>query len=142
LKERREDPIKKTAEHRPVSDGGSYWGGEVYEKVPLWEAVASKYTDHGYRFVPLVTPEWSLLCSLRILFLRRDIPGSVVSAGDLDNRIKTLIDGLRRPLGKNELRGNEAPAEGEDPFYCLLADDKLVSPSGSRIRHAFGPADR
>jgi hypothetical protein len=127
LRERREDPIKATADHRPVSDGGAYWTGEEYEKVPLWEAVARKYTEHGYRFVPLVTPEWSLLCSLKILFLRRDVPGSVVSAGDLDNRIKTLIDGLRRPLGKNELRGNETPVAGEDPFYCLLADDKLVS---------------
>jgi hypothetical protein len=77
--------------------------------------------------VPLVREEYSLLCSLNILFLRRDIPGSVVSAGDLDNRIKTLIDSLRRPQNKNELRGNEAPGDGEDPFYCLLEDDRLVS---------------
>jgi hypothetical protein len=64
---------------------------------------------------------------LQILFLRRDAPGSVIIAGDLDNRIKTLIDALRRPLNANELRGNETPGEGEDPFYCLLEDDKLVS---------------
>ena len=64
---------------------------------------------------------------LRILFLRRDIPGSLISAGDLDNRIKTLIDTLRRPLNANDLRGNETPAGDEDPFYCLLEDDKLVS---------------
>jgi hypothetical protein len=127
LRERREDASKRTADHRPVGDGGAYWSGEDYEKVPLWEAVARKYEENGYRFVPLVTPDISLLCSLRILFLRVDIPGSVISAGDLDNRIKTLIDALRRPQGANELRGNETPADGENPFYCLLADDKLVS---------------
>jgi hypothetical protein len=127
LRGRREDASKKSADHRPVSDGGAYWTGEDHERVPLWEAVARKYEESGYRFVPLVTPHISLLCSLRILFLRRDIPGSVISAGDLDNRIKTLIDTLRRPQGANELRGNETPAEGENPFFCLLADDKLVS---------------
>jgi hypothetical protein len=127
LSERREDPNKKGADHRPVSDGRAYWGGEDYEKVPLWEAVARKYEENGYRFVPLVREELSLLCSLRILFLRRDVPGSLISAGDLDNRIKTLIDALRRPLNENELRGNETPAADEDPFYCLLEDDKLVS---------------
>jgi hypothetical protein len=127
LSERREDSKRKGADHRPVSDGGAYWGGEDYEKIPLSEAVARKYEENGYRFVPLVREEWSLVCSLRILFLRRDAPGSVISAGDLDNRIKTLIDTLRRPLSANELKGNETPGEGEDPFYCLLEDDKLVS---------------
>jgi hypothetical protein len=51
----------------------------------------------------------------------------VVSAGDLDNRIKTLIDALRKPHSANELRGNEIPAPGEDPFFCLLEDDDLVT---------------
>jgi hypothetical protein len=69
----------------------------------------------------------ALLCSLEILFLRRDYPGGVISAGDLDNRIKTLIDALRMPKGASELVGNEQPAEGETPFFCLLEDDKMVT---------------
>ena len=44
-----------------------------------------------------------------------------------DNRIKTLIDCLRKPENANELRGNETPRTGEDPFFCLLEDDRLVS---------------
>ena len=51
LRERREDPGKTTADHRPVSDGRAFWGDENHGKVPLWEAVARKYTEHGYRFV-------------------------------------------------------------------------------------------
>jgi hypothetical protein len=74
-----------------------------------------------------VREEFSLFCSLDILFLRRDFPAGVVSAGDLDNRIKTLIDALRKPHSANELRGNETPGPGEDPFFCLLEDDDLVT---------------
>ena len=64
---------------------------------------------------------------MSILFLRRDIPGSIISAGDIDNRIKTVIDGLRRPRNGKELVGNETPQAGEDPFYVLLEDDKQVT---------------
>ena len=91
------------------------------------EVLAEQYREFGYRFVPLVRDEISLLCSLSILFLRRDIPGSALSAGDIDNRIKTVIDALRRPRHANELVGSETPAAGEDPFFCLLEDDSQVS---------------
>lgn len=94
---------------------------------PMSEVIANLYRENGYRFLPLIREEMSLLCSLDILFLRRDLPGSVIEAGDLDNRIKTLIDALRRPKNGLELAGNETPATGEDPFYCLLEDDKLVT---------------
>jgi hypothetical protein len=103
------------------------WGNNETEYRPMFEVIANNYAENGYHFVPLVREDISLACTLNILFLRRDIPGSVFSAGDLDNRIKTLIDALRKPKGANELRGNENPGEGEDPFYCLLEDDKLVT---------------
>ncbi len=75
-----------------------------YPKVPMVEAIAENYQKYGFRFVPLVRKELSLLCSLDILFLRRDYPGDgVISAGDLDNRVKTIIDTLRRPRSGNEL---------------------------------------
>ena len=96
--------------------------------IPLVEAVAAKYHEFGYRFVPLVQERFSLLCSLDILFLRRDIPGSVISAGDIDNRIKTVIDALRRPRNQEDLVDDDVnPDPDEDPFFCLLEDDKQVS---------------
>ena len=127
LSERLESTQHQSADHRPVHDGSAYFGGSKADKLPLAEFTANLYRENGYRFVPLVLERYSLLCSLNILFLRRDSPGSVITAGDLDNRIKTLIDTLRRPKSVNELRGNETPAEDEDPFYCLLEDDRLVS---------------
>jgi hypothetical protein len=102
-------------------------GGPEPQRLPMSEAIANAYRENGYRFVPLVREEFELLCSLDILFLRRDFSAGVVSAGDLDNRIKTLIDALRKPHNANELRGNETPGPGEDPFFCLLEDDDLVT---------------
>jgi hypothetical protein len=108
--------------------GAAAWGGGPEPvRLPLSEAIANMYRENGYRFVPLVREDFSLFCSLDILFLRRDFPAGVVSAGDLDNRIKTLIDALRKPHSANELRGNEVPADDEDPFFCLLEDDDLVT---------------
>lgn len=109
------------------AQAGAFFGGGEDNRISMVDAVAHNYRENGYRFVPLVREELSLLCSLDILFLRQDHGSGVISAGDLDNRIKTLIDTLRRPQSANELRGNEVPADGEDPFFCLLEDDRLVT---------------
>jgi len=102
--------------------------GRPPERLLLSEAIAANTPRlFDYRFVPLVREEFSLLCNLEILFLRRDFPIGVISAGDLDNRVKTLIDTLRLPKNANELMGNEKSDEGEDPFFCLLEDDDLVT---------------
>jgi hypothetical protein len=106
---------------------GSLYGVPPRARIPMIEHVASLHRENGYQFVPLVREEISLRCSLDILFLRRDFPLGVISAGDLDNRVKTLIDALRKPHNANELRGNEKPGPGEDPFFCLLEDDDLVT---------------
>lgn len=113
-----------TVDHMP--DGFGRLAPDENEMIPLQESVANQFEREGYRFVPLVLGAWDLECELDILFLRRDIPGGVVHAGDLDNRIKNLIDALRIPA-KNELRGNETPGEGEEPFFVLLEDDKHVT---------------
>lgn len=98
------------------------------KKIPLVEAVAAQYHENGYVFVPLVRERWSLRCALNILLLRCDYPGGgVVEAGDLDNRIKTLIDGLRRPKNGGEIREHPVPDADETPFFCLLEDDSQIT---------------
>jgi hypothetical protein len=90
------------------------------------DRIADSYARCGYRFVPIVNNRWNLGCALDILFLRRDEPGGVVKyGGDIDNRIKVLFDGLRMPQTCNELP--ESAQAGEDPFYCLLEDDSLIT---------------
>jgi hypothetical protein len=112
---------------RPIQESGAWFDHADDTKIPLLEYVTGNFNINGYRFVPLICEEFSLLCSLNILFLRRDIPGSAISAGDIDNRVKTIIDTLTMPIHANEMTGNETPQAGEDPFFCLMENDKLVS---------------
>ena len=104
------------------------WAPEDSELQPLVDVVAARHNQFGYQFVPLVTGYFHLLCSIHVLFLRHDIPGSAIQAGDIDNRIKTLIDALRLPNNQTELVNSDVkPKRGETPFFCLLEDDSLVS---------------
>lgn len=89
------------------------------------EVLPHLYQEFGYRFVPLVRDEEFLSCALRILLLRRDSPGAIYNLGDIDNRIKTVLDALRRPRNAKEVR--DPPGEGEDPFFVLLEDDRQVT---------------
>ena len=91
------------------------------------EHIADSHSRCGGRFVPLVSKAGGFLCSLDILFLRRHKAGSLIAnGGDIDNRIKVLFDGLRMPSDDSELAGFEIEPD-EDPFYCLLEDDNLIT---------------
>ena len=110
---------------RPPATIGAIWGPDPKTLRPMVDVVAGMYSTFGYRFVPLVRKEISLSCSLRVLFMRRDFPASVLSAGDIDNRLKTLIDTLRMPQVINEVPS--PPVSGEDPFFVLLDDDRQIT---------------
>jgi hypothetical protein len=95
------------------------------EAVSVMSKMAEAYIRSSYRFLPLIRSKLGVMCSLDILFLRRDEPGDLISGGgDIDNRIKVLFDALRVPA-ENEVRG--IPGADEDPLLCLLEDDKLIS---------------
>ena len=96
------------------------------QKLSHVEHLANSYRRGEYRFVPLATEQWQLVVSLDILFLRSGRPGDAVRSADLDGRLKTLIDALRLPQQLGELGEYQTPQDGEDPFFCLLEDDKLV----------------
>jgi hypothetical protein len=93
-----------------------------------YEILADQYARCGYRFLPLVgTRAGDGACALDILFLRRDQPGDLVThGGDIDNRMKVLLDALRMPEECQEVCG-ELPTKDQDPFFCLLRDDRLIT---------------
>ena len=62
-----------------------------------------------------------------VLFLRPDPPGQLVTSGDIDNRIKTLLDALKMPGGNQDLGRYHAPEPDEDPFFVLLEGDQMVT---------------
>lgn len=49
--------------------------------------------------------------------------------GDIDGRVKTVFDSLRVPTPEEayKLKDKFPPTEDENPMYCLMQDDKLVS---------------
>jgi hypothetical protein len=90
------------------------------------EWIARDHPQGAFFFVPLVTKELDLVCSLDIKFFRREPPGQLIhQGGDIGNRIKTLFDALTMP-DKNQVE-QLAPEHGEGPFFCLLENDSLVT---------------
>jgi hypothetical protein len=78
----------------------------------------------GKAYIPLVRESLSLTCSLGILFLRQEDPGSLVlQGGDIDGRIKTLFDALRMPTAEVVRKYPQA----QDHTYCLMESDTLIS---------------
>ncbi len=90
------------------------------------DELSRRHSLYGFNFVPLVTEELDLMCSLDILFLRPDRPGGAVWGGDIDNRLKTLLDALRIPEAGEDYT-KITPASDEEPFFCLMEDDRLLT---------------
>lgn len=104
--------------------------GQSLSKFP-GQSIAEHISDgfrrqSGFRFLPLVRENSNLMCTLEILYLRRNKPGSIFTNTDIDNRLKTLFDALKVPKDGKEFP-DASPLEGEAPFFCLLEDDTLVT---------------
>lgn len=99
----------------------------------------------GIQFVPLVMKS-AFVCDLWIELLRRDMPGAIFSGGDIDGRLKTLLDGLRLPLSSQEVHGFSASGDpAQDRCLCLLADDSLITKveiSTHRLLRPLRPGER
>lgn len=87
-------------------------------------------------FIPIVRRSLCLACSVDVLFLRHEEPFNLMKqGGDLDNRIKTLFDGLRMPDTKDKYVGDAPTA---DPLYVVLEDDALISDISVRSGRLLG----
>jgi hypothetical protein len=76
-------------------------------------------------YLPLVRQSLDLNCELQILFLRQQNPGELISqGGDIDNRVKTLLDALRMPTKEEQERAGKFDDDG---LFCLMESDTLVS---------------
>jgi hypothetical protein len=81
-----------------------------------------------FRFAPLVSSKYDLVAAVELLFLRPEPPGRLITqGGDIDNRLKTLVDALRMPRVQSEIPNGDLPRADEDPFFCLLQDDALIT---------------
>jgi hypothetical protein len=124
---------------RDLTGGAHAWmqegpGGQRYSPRFLAEQFPDRFEDccaplavGGREYVPLVRKSLDLMCELQILFLRQEDAGALVlQGGDLDNRIKTLMDALRVPT-KEEQERCPPPPEAPPKLRCLMESDALVS---------------
>jgi hypothetical protein len=96
----------------------------LYATLPGWVDLCAPIPLDGKSYIPLIRSSLDLNCHLDILFLRQEDPGALVlQGGDVDNRIKTLFDALRIPSADEQKKN---PPK-EDPTYCLLESDTLIS---------------
>jgi hypothetical protein len=90
------------------------------------EHFADSFRVCDFRFVPLICDCFGTCCELDLLYLRREATVPLIDQqGDIDNRLKGLFDALRMP-SKQECATLKAE-EGENPFYCLLENDSLIT---------------
>ncbi len=102
---------------------------ELWKRAPFTPDQENFYKQVGdFNFLPLVVEGRNEIAEINVTMLRPTPHGSIVdNAGDLDNRIKTLLDSLRMPNTEQELPKEAKPKRGQNPFYCLLEDDKLIT---------------
>ena len=91
------------------------------------EQIAKRH--EGY--VPLVSEEFGTFCDLNILFLRAEPVGQIIKrnagGGDIDNRLKTLLDALCIPQRGAVPEPRQQDDPDPSPMFVLLSDDSLVT---------------
>ncbi|MCL2439175.1 MAG: hypothetical protein FWD15_01540 [Alphaproteobacteria bacterium] len=74
----------------------------------------------GVKYFPIITPELNLLAELDIQILHPELLET--PRADIDNRLKTLMDALKRPQSSHEVCDDN---KGK-MMYTLLDDDHMV----------------
>ena len=111
---------------RDWKTNGENFGKKYPAPLSLAESYAAEFHLGATAFVPLVSKSMKLKCSLDILMLVAHHHSGVFSGGDIDNRTKSLIDGLRKPQQPNEIKGELQGFSRANPLFTLLEDDNLI----------------
>jgi hypothetical protein len=109
-----------TGGHHSTKTRTTFAGSSGSPKIDLCAPIEK----FGVKFFPLVRETFALHCGLKVTFLRKEPPGRVYQGGDLDGRIKTLVDALAMPQHKEQVFKDDTTP---DRLFCLLEDDAMVS---------------
>ena len=129
------DPqLRRLWEQQPLDDyKGCLPGGKSEHESPFI------FKTGPITCIPVVASKAHLVAEIAITILRPEAPGSIVTqCGDIDNRLKTLLDALRMPQNVGELgKGTSEREEGD--LYCLLEDDNLITHLSVTTDRRAGP---
>lgn len=99
---------------------------ELWDQEPLANLEPELYPRKDFSFAPLVHSQMRLIAEIDIVMLLPGSPGQIIRrGGDIDNRLKTLLDALTMPDPNQTPDGS--PNLDQTPFFCLLEDDKLIT---------------
>lgn len=94
----------------------------------------------GHLFGCLVSSKIHCTAEIDITLLRPEEPGALLAqGGDIDNRLKTLLDALSVPANLQQLPPEFNPGPDQSPFFCLLQDDALVTGLHVRTERWLNP---
>lgn len=129
--------LQRLWQEHPLSDSA----GALLAHPALPGKISVIVEKGGLLFAPLVTQRLNLYVELSVLLFRQQPRGTLITdGGDIDNRLKTLLDGLRVPRGSMEGR-TELPQDPDPkPFFCLLEDDSLVTKVSVESEQLLRPA--
>lgn len=96
-----------------------------YPGKPFLDHLADWHKVGDLRIIPITTEANGLVCSLDVLLLLPEFHG-VMKDGDIDNRLKTLVDALKKPKPDN-IRKESGDDPDPNPMYCLLEDDEQIT---------------
>lgn len=85
---------------------------------------------NGFKFVSLVHRSLAVVAELDVRFLfppKKTISPMSMVTRDVDNKLKTLFDGLRIPQLRQEIPETWTPNSEQSPLFCLLEDDSLIA---------------
>jgi hypothetical protein len=129
--------LQRLWQERPLSDAAE----TLLAHPPLPAKPSVIVEKGGLLFAPLVTQRLNLYAELSVLLFRQQPRGTLITdGGDIDNRLKTLLDGLRVPRGSMEGRPEIPDAPDPRPLFCLLEDDSLVTKVSVESEQLLRPA--
>ena len=122
--------LKKLVEHSPWNNLTQYMVPN-----PTKSPITTRHVG-GIDWNPTITPNLKLIAELDIQMMHPEIVG--VPRSDIDNRVKTIMDGLRCPQNEHEIGANTPNNIG--PIYTLLDDDHLITKLSVNTSHLLDTA--
>ena len=94
-----------------------------------------------FTFAPIVNKAIGIGADVSITMLRPEAPGHfVMQGGDIDNKVKTLLDAFSVPQD-NQILKDDHPVPDESPLFCLLEDDNLITSLEIKTGRLLVPTD-
>lgn len=100
------------------------YGKALHPEVPFLKYLGDWHAVEEIGIIPIATEANGLVCSLDVQLLMPQFHGII--HGDVDNRLKTLIDALTKPK-RGQLVKKPEDEPDPNPLYVLLEDDKLIT---------------